>query len=428
MIRIARTVITFIYLGATLGWGQSILSSNYPFGLPLRSISSTALSMGGVSVGVPNDHNVMLTNPGNLGTINITAFSSLWLVDYLRINDKGLYTDHLQASPRQLSFALPLGKVGTIAFELNKTTDATFKFSDEKEEVTNINTSLPVYKKTSTDREGGITSWQAGWGRSIGKYINVGFAYQRAYFTAFNTTINDVIYMNTSYDPAKQELDTTYTTESVRDSTHMTHGGNGIRFGILSTIKKLSIGIASNFFFAGDLSFFNAEYNGSSKTPVDPTVQPKKFTLRMPHSLAAGISYAFSPKWLVGADVGVDLWKYYSLKGYKIVKQFDSENTVSFSTGFRFIPAPNQLIPKYWETIHYRAGMRYSQLPGGVSSEISGSLGFGFPLKGNGLLDIGFELGKRTHDNYPDYNETFLQISLGLNGGRKWNKTPTTTY
>ncbi len=441
MLRSALLVIITYTLSV---WSQSILSSQYPFGLPLRSLSSTALSMGGVSAGIPNDHHVMLSNPANLGTIDITAFSSLWLVDYMRINEGELYTDHISTTPRQLSFALPLGIVGTIAFSLQKTTDATIKYREEKEEISNVNTSTgnintikSIFTRISFDREGGTTSWQAGWGKNIGKYINVGFAYQRYYFSTSSTKLSDVSYTNkiitTTIDSTtnQNKKDTTFTEEFIteRDSSYLSIRGNSLRFGILGTIKNFSVGIAVTYIFKDNLHYFDAIYNGLSSQPIDSAIlKNQKYSLQMPHSIATGISYAISPKWLVGADLNIDLWNKYSVEGYEIVKNFNAENTISFSAGFRFIPSPDLLVPKYFETIHYRSGFRYTQLPGKTSSEISGALGLGFPLKGNGLLDIGFELGKRTHDNYSNYNETFLQVSIGLNGGRKWNKTPTSTY
>ncbi len=445
MPKTVRFIIVSICAVSFCGWGQSILSLSYPFGLPLRSLSSTALSMGGVSVGVPNDHHVMLTNPGNLGTIDITAFSSLWFIDYIRINDNGAYSDHIRTAPRQLSFALPLGLAGTIAFSLAKTTDATIKYRQEELLYSKKNPLSSTFTSISYDREGGTTSWQAGWGRSIGKYVNIGFAYQRYYFSAFTTKLTDVTFQTkaisiakidtTQIDPNTISIVTTYdTTEyeeeiTERDSTHLSFGGNGLRFGIMGTIKKFTAGLAVNYYFQDNLKYFSSIYNNSSSLPVDSALL-SSFTdsLQLPHSIATGLSYEISPKWLVGADLTFDLWQYYYVKGRQILAVVETDNTVSFSAGFRFIPAPNLLAPRYWETIHLRGGIRYSQLPGKTSSEFSGALGFGFPLKGNGLLDLGFELGRRTHEDYSDYNETFLQVSIGLNGGRKWIKTPTSTY
>ena len=431
-------------------WGQSILSSSYPFGLPLRSLSGTALCMGGTSAGIPNDHHVMLTNPGNLGTINTTAFSSLLLIDYLRIKDNDLYTDHLNAVPRQISFALPFGIAGTAAFSLSKNTDVTLKYRQGKTRITPGDPLYPKYYRISHDSQGGTTNWQAGWGRAFGKYINVGLAYQRSYFLLNSTKLEDYIYSkivhDTTFLPDTNIIDTITSREEVireiteRDSSHYVFRGNAIRVGLMGTLKDLSIGLAVNYYFKSELSYKNAIYNEVNSEPISSSAATNaKIVMQPPPSIAMGLSYTISQRWLIGADLHLDMWKYYTLEIdtfsaktqemiRKNISDIADDNTITVSSGFSFIPAPNLLVPKYWETIHYRGGIRYSQLPGKKSSEISGSLGFGFPLSGNGLLDLGLEIGKRTHDNYSNYEERFLQVIIGINGGRKWRKIPTGTY
>lgn len=434
--------VTTLVLTASI-WGQSILSLHYPFGLPLRSLSGTALCMGGVSVGVPNDHHVMLSNPGNLGTINTTAFSALLLVDYLRVKENDLYTDHMHIHPRQISFALPMGAAGTIAFSLSKETNALFKFRDE--EAIFSSDSIINKGQVSYDWSGGTTSWQAGCGRNVGKFVNIGIAYCRSYLSIEDTelknfTRSEITNVTDSVGNiiSNDTVDKDYVI--VRDSSHLVSRGNGIRVGLMGTIKDLSIGIAVDYFFKGHLSYDNAIYNEVNDEPINnATLVDTRINFQLPPSVAMGLSYAISPKWLVGADLSLDLWKYYTLEIEKFssetqekiredIADIKKDNTVSVSAGFRFIPAPNLLVPKYWETIHYRGGIRYTQLPGKNSEEISGSMGFGLPLKGNGLLDLGFELGKRTHERYSNYEEIFLQAIIGINGGRKWRKAPEGTY
>jgi hypothetical protein len=392
--------------------------------------------MGGTSVGIPNDHHVMLTNPGNLGTINTTAFSSLILVDYLRISDHDVYTDHINAVPRQISFALPFSIAGTVAFSLAKNSDATIKYRQENCMIPSGDPLFPKYYRISFDSEGGMTSWQAGWGRNIGKFVNVGIAYQRSYFLLNSAKLEEFTYSQIIQD-STDTSESIISRITVRDSSHLVLRGNTIRLGFLGTIKGFSVGLAFNYHLKEDLSYNNALYNGISIEPIDRT--NAKIVIQPPPSVAMGLSYAPSPKWLLGADVSLDLWNYYSLELDNVpaetrkkiredIADISTDNTISVSSGFRFIPAPDLLAPKYWETIHYMAGIRYTQLPGKNSSEISGSFGLGLPLSGNGLFNIGCELGKRTHESYPDYRETFVQVIFSLNGGRKWRKIPTGTY
>ncbi len=395
-------IITFIIVINSIAWSQSPLSNKYPFGLPLRSYSGTALSMGGVSVGVPNDHHVMLTNPGNLGTIDKMSFSSLLMIDYLRVNDNEQYSDHIKISPRQISLAFPLSFLGTIAFSLSKDTDASLRF---RSLIDNFGVdSINIHNM------GGISKWQAGWGYSIGKWINIGIAYER-------TNLRIQNYRQTVFNES----------ELVEDSVSILFKGNGIRLGVLGIYKDLSVGISGSYIFKDKL-----EYDSTFTTTVPNNQTSYNYLnsckIHPPPSLSFGVGYNISPKWLIGSDLSIDLWQEYYIEDQDVLAQIDPKNTVSFSLGTRFIPAPKILAPKYWETIHYRTGLRYTQLPGNNSYEAALSIGFGLPLKGNGLFDLAFDVGRRNTDISNDYNETFLQVGIGINGGRKWHKSSTTTY
>jgi hypothetical protein len=130
----------------------------------------------------------------------------------------------------------------------------------------------------------------------------------------------------------------------------------------------------------------------------------------------------------VGSDIAATVWKFSSLDS-SVLPGMNQENTISLCAGARFIPAPNLLAPKYWETMHYRIGTRYTQLPDHQSWEGAISFGTGWPLKGNGLLDLGVEIGKRYTEKYSNFTETFIEAAIGINGGRKLSKSSSTyTY
>jgi hypothetical protein len=104
-------------------------------------------------------------------------------------------------------------------------------------------------------------------------------------------------------------------------------------------------------------------------------------------------------------------------------------NTVSVAAGAQFIPAPTMLMPQYWQIMQYRAGIRYTQLPDGTSSESAFTLGLGIPLlSGGGLLDLDAEFGRRTDSHFSGYQENFLQFSIGLDGGRQWSQNTGVHY
>lgn len=355
-------------------------------------------------MGIANDHNVMLTNPGNLGSIDKMSFSSLLLIDYLRVKQNDSYTDHIAASPRQLSLALPLSFIGTVAFSFSKESDAAVRFR-------NTFTGIQEVDSINVNRTGGMNSWQVGWGHAIGEWIHLGLAYERTNFAINN-------YQVTVFEAFKR----------AEDSTRVLFKGNSIRFGLLAKIDKVSLGFSGRYSFKGTitqdsvftskvLGFDAQKYATSNSGEVEP-----------PPSFSFGAGYTISPNWLVGSDLSFTLWKNYSISKNNILAPIEAKNTLAFSAGARYIPAPKILAPKYWEIMHYRAGARITQLPGDFSYEASASFGLGFPLRANGLFDLGVDIGRRFCDLYSGYRENFITIALGVNGGRKWHKSRSVTY
>lgn len=387
---------------------QSILSLQYPLGIDTRAASGMALNMGGTSIGIEDDNNILLGNPANLGAIKKTAFSSLFSIDGIRIVDNGHHTNHASVSPKQISFAFPLDLFGTVAFSFSKQTDGTVKFSYDSTLGYNYN------GKVSFHREGGLTNWQVGWGLSLGKKVRIGCAYQRLYLTFKNTRLVELVNFNNA---------------DTRDSSRVVSRGNGLRAGILwHPVHELTVGFSFDYTFEGSIKksagiYRNDEALTLSGKEVDTSYSAD---ISIPPALGMGLSYILSPEWLVGIDLCGVAWKYFSSGG--LLQEKNIRNTVSLSSGAQFIPAPNLLAPKYWETIFYRAGLRYSQLPSRKSSEFSFSIGTGLPLAGGGMLDLILECGIRNDGNYPDYKENFGKFAIGINGGRTWSKSSKGDY
>jgi len=365
--------------------------------------------MGGAGAGVINEHNILLSNPANLGAIKKIAFSSLLSFDFLRITDGSHHSNHVAAAPRELSFAFPLGIAGTIAFAVEKETDATIKYQCES--ALDADPASTFYGKLSYHRAGGVTGWRAGWGRNIGKWAYAGFGYERLYFEQNGTKIIQLIQF-----PAN----------TTRDSTRISFRGHGLHLGIMVPVDKLVIGLSGRYVLKTDLSYSRGQYRDIGTAILAETDTTDKARIHMPPSATIGLSYEFSTRWLGAADMGIVAWNRYSSGG--VLPASDINYAMSFGAGVRFIAAPELLAPAYWETIHYRAGIRISQLPRNDASEIALSLGAGLPLKGGGLLDLVISGGRRTDRDFTDYAENFAQFAIGVNGGRKWIRTATDGY
>jgi hypothetical protein len=377
---------------------QSPLSIQSPIGLPSQHATGPSQAIGGSGTGVASDYFGMADNPGNLGAMTRSSFSTIVSMDLLSIKDNEASTQHAKLSPMLLSFTFPLRQAGTFGISLDRRSDARLKYRSL----------IPVGRDGDSldfgfSRNGGLTSWQAGWGYAIGPWVQLGISYERQYL------INDEISMWRNRISAVSNPSDYF----LYDTTTTAFRGNAIRGGALVPLKKLTLGLTGEYIIPG-----TAKRQSITQSPdlIDTVVD--RFTLRLPPSFGAGLSYAFSPRWLVAASGGVTLWQRYE-SDVKLGNPLDDAFTFSF--GGQFIPAPNLLVPRYWEIMQYRAGFRYAQLPTSVGSEIAFTVSLGLPFQqSSGLFDIIVDAGRRTDAAYNGYSENFLQVKFGLNGGRKW--------
>ena len=245
--------------------------------------------------------------------------------------------------------------------------------------------------------------WQAGWGYGLGRFARVGLCYERIYFSSYEINMWRSGIIGGQGASFLRLFDTTL----------VTFRGNGIRIGVLVPYKKFTAGVSGEYIIPG-----NAQQQTILDGPLGSRSENENFSLHLPQSLDVGLSYSLSPGWMVAASSGLTFWQNYYC-GFTLGST--PRNTLTFSCGTQFIPAPNLLVPRYWEIMQYRAGFRYAQLPAPGAAEAALTIGTGLPLQqGSGLFDIILEFGRRFDRNYSGYSENYLQLMLGINGGRKW--------
>jgi len=242
----------------------------------------------------------------------------------------------------------------------------------------------------------------------------VGISYERFYLYSEQTKVTQL-----SIAGADQP--------ETRDSTTADCRGNGIRAGVDIPVGPVRIGISGEYYFTNPANSSNAVYANGLSTPVANSSSSDTFSVRLPPSVSLGLSWDISPEWLVAGDVSFVLWQFSKIESP--LSKPDMAAASGFSLGAQYIPAPNLLSPRYWETIRYRAGVRFSQLPSQKSYEYAVSLGTGLPMgRGTGILDVAVELGRRQSGQFVGYGEDFLHLVFGFNGGHKWVQSTRSTY
>jgi hypothetical protein len=396
---------------------QSILSLEYPGGLPIAHSTGSSLGMEGAGTGVQNDYFGMSDNVANIGATNRAVFSGVLSLDWVDIQDNGLSGRLFSAMPRLISFEVPITALGTFGFSFDERSSTNFNSI--------IDSTMPtgIADTTRIASVGGIKVWQLGWGHGVDHCGFAGISFERLFYSSYT------LYRYSTSDPTGGF--------PLCDTNRYSSGGDAVRAGILIPIQKFTIGVNGEYIFTGSAATAKFSHTGIIDTTVPDSERitdsatSRSFAFTLPSSFSAGVSYAPNPKWLFAASSNLTFWNSHSYDlprtGDTVV--YTARNTVSISAGAQFIPAPNMLLPQYWQIMRYRAGIRYSQLPDGASSETAATVGIGLPLlNGGGLLDLNAEFGRRTDTRFGGYAEDFLQISVGLDGGRQWSQNTGVHY
>ncbi|MBD3240359.1 MAG: hypothetical protein GF331_07225 [Chitinivibrionales bacterium] len=408
------SLLIVVALVASNARAMSLLSLRYPVGYFYELNSGMSQGMAGPGTAVRSDNNLMLHNPANLGEVRKTVLSTLFTLEFVNILETATdeYTNHVQLIPQHVSFGFSLGRVGALAASFEKRSDADFRWEGPKEVYEEDLNTLRSYEQALV-RDGGVSTWAVGWGYPIGKWARLGLAYERSYVSLLESR--------------RLILSGDFTSLSV-DTSRVVFSGNGLRAGVIVPVWNLSLGLSGEYFFPASAVYKDWSYVGSPANQTSDSVTSEDFSLRLPPSLSAGVAWQIDPRWLAAVDMDFTFWgEYYS---EQVLLSGPLRTTaLSFSLGGEFIPSPDELTPAYWETMPFRAGFRFAQLPTTEAFEYGFSLGVGLPFPiGGGLLDVNLEYGRRHDSAYPDYTEEVLRIGFGINGGRKWHKAPQGTY
>jgi len=394
---------------------QSPIGLQYPFGLPDLAVTGAAAAMGGSGTAVAEEHLGTSLNPANAAIGGRSAYSAMVSFDFVTVNDDGGSSKVSGYAPKLLSLILPLGAAGNIGFAMQTRYNANINI-----QITDVlQDNEDAYKANTIkfQNAGGLTSWQAGWGYRFKNGLSFGVIYERSFFNEKSSSAFESVFSYEGAEPYTASKSETKTTAFSSD---------GVRFGTQIPINdNVAAGIAAEYIFRSDDGKFSREYEANPP-------ETSEFSLRLPPSINVGLSYRPDERWLIAADVRSTLWeRYYS--GFVLADTSMLRSTYGVSLGGRFVPTANRLSAKYWEKIHYNAGVRYNTLPLTKSREYAQeyalAVGAGLPIPNDGgLIDLVFEFGSRNDTRYSNYSENTVKFMLGINGGRNWFQKGTRNY
>ena len=392
-------------------FAQSLIGLNLPLGMPANSVAGPASSMAGSGTAIIDEYHGTALNPANVAIGGRAAFSGLVSFDHLEIRDNSGDASVSGYSPKLLSLILPLGGSGNIGFSMQRQYDANLNFFTTRILEDDLN-----YKSATIQLQnvGGLTAWQAGWGYRFKNNMSFGLMYQRLFFNSESRNVYGSTFRYGNGLSFQSSMEETIITS---------FASNGMRFGLQMPVhEKVTAGVAAEYVFYSDKSGLSKrEYlhvEGRQIDTLAPLSGEGKFSVHLPPSINAGLSYKPNNQWLLAIDGHCTMWERY----YNSLDRANKfRTTYGVSLGSSFIPSTNRMSAKYWEIVHYRAGLRYSQLALDGAQEYMMSFGTGLPIPNDGgLIDIIFGYGRRTADRYKGYSENVTKFELGINGGRNW--------
>jgi len=404
MNRIFLLPLSFLLIFSGALSAQSSLGIRQPLGYGLLANSPEAATMGGVAVATSQRYSTGIINPADLGQQkNFATLGALFTLSGISLTQQGKSGSELlyKVFPQSFSFSVPMHTIGTFGFGFitKRRFDLLYTSSIETQEG-----SIAELKNVFN---GNWQEYSASWGIEPIDNFSIGITYKRA-FVKKGISVQRTI--------REGDVD-----RSISDPERQTNfDADAIRGGLLYSFNDFTLG------FVG--TYYN-ESEGVSEEIIqgrfDSTVSRNTFSIQIPPSLQFGASYTPNNKWLLGIDVEATLWKDY----FTFSSHFEDffaipasvQDAFTVSAGLQYVPAPDALSPRYWQTIRYGAGLKYAQLELEGMEQLSGTISWGLPLsRGTGMIDIIFEGGRLIDSQFDGITENFFSVSIGINGGRNW--------
>lgn len=380
-------------------------------------------AMGGITTTAYDSAALNPGNPASLTALKLTnlEFGAIGNISSIANNNSSLYKSNFNFG--YLMFGFPVNeKWGTaLAFQ-------PYSF-------TNYNISTRVDSAFGNWREdyngkGGINqlSWSNGFALGKGFHLGVTATYlfgtinnERLFvypnpdsLFLFNLRVQDQVRINDVYFT----LGLQYRKDlkpPVNDKERRRSVSFGLTFDVPTRLGAVSSFTAERYTLVG--SNIRVRDTVSQQPAIDGTIQ-------LPWSLAFGAQYSENNKLVVAAEGSYRNWADFNQFG-----RGDSlQNSLQLSAGVQYTPKHNAIGDHaIWQTIRYRAGIRYNQgnliLREERIGELGMTFGLGIPLKRQfamPYMNISAEFGQRGSLNNGLIRERYTRITLGLTLNDRW--------
>ncbi len=409
---IKRVLLSVFLLASIVSSAQESTSSPYSFfglGDPRFRGTVDTRAMGGISIFSDSIH-INLQNPAFYPHLKLTSFTlggSHMMT--------GLKTNTEQERARRTSFdylalAFPIGKKMGAGFGLMPYSAVGYKV------LTIEDRNGLEYTRQATG-EGGLNKVFFGAGYRISNTLTFGAEFQY-YFGDINTR-------------------TLANLEGVQLSTREINGSSASGFGFQTGLSysgkigsKYTLSAAAAYSTENKISFSNERklatvqaVSGGFLTIDEEDLDVPDTESSMPSKITFGAGIGEAKKWMVGAEAEFRSSNDMGNR-FQDITEARFEKSERFSIGGFYIPNYSAF-GNYFKRITYRGGLRYENtglvLNNKNIKDVSGSVGFGFPLSGTfSNINLGAEYGKRGTRDAGLVEENYINFTIGLSFNDRW--------
>ena len=371
--------------------------------------SGRSKGMGGVSIGVRNNRGVNAANPASYTCIDSLSF----IFEFGAMGKESIFTDannnrdnDFNANLEFLTLRFPIGRWFSASVGFIPYSYVGYSFPANGQIITTGTTGNDTISyERAYNGSGGLNQLYGGLAAKIGKHVSLG--------------INAYYLFGTIQNTRQVTFDATYGSfySTLQDSKLKINDFN-IRYGLqyYTPIKqKHFLTVGAIFEMKNRLG---GKYSVETST-VDTIAEHNGSTVEPPITIGGGVSYSYTNKLTVGADVLYQGWS--DAKYFGVSDSLTDRTKVSIGAEY----TPDFFAKNYFKRISYRLGATvstgYLDIKGATIANYGITFGLGLPARGGrSAINIGVEYGRLGNNSYGQIREDYFKFSLSASFNEIW--------
>ncbi len=354
--------------------------------------------MAGVSIGMRAPGFLNNSNPASLTTLDSTSFvydfsSALKYSNFLSVNQS---ENTFNFNFKKLAMGFRVSRHWAMSLGLSPYTSVGYKINSTQF----IEGSMGSTVNVNYDGNGGINKFYFSNAFQLTKKISVGINSSLLFGSINNNVAVDNSVYSTTNTSTMQKLYFDFGIQYYDNFADLAHYTIGVVYGY-----KAPVNLSNYIVLREDTSTLNTFNQNELQY--------------LPMFYGIGLSVCLKNKVTIAADYQFQQWA-------SVISSYSNvvfANMNKFKFGFELVP-DDKSYKSYFQHIHYQCGFSiynsYLDISGYKPINYTLSLGLGFPMRKNGLMNVAVNFGKFGSTNNQQFRENFTQVIFNFSLGDLW--------